>query len=913
MRRLLAAIFILESILFSAIDSAAWAATVRQRTQVAQPTVIARSAVGPAKVSVQGGTSIKPAAVTSMTSNQCRDTWFSCLDGFCLAENENGGRCLCSDSFSGLSKEWNDIEGADRAVAARAMGAVAQIESGAKAEYVETQTSRASARSRTLNSLWGETETATSKELADMSGGMRYSGAMELCRKSLPASCETEMDILQPLYSKNVRDDCAAFENAIKKRRDMSAQNQAASRGSVRAAAIQSIESTNKFNRGQCLIEYKKCMQDGEVCGEDWSECINGRIDTKKLICEKVLDNCTLVRDEIFPLFMRESGPAIAKAQLHQNSDIAGSCLADVSNCIVNACRDDIEAKGVDTMDSCLSRPEMARSFCKVELDRCEPMAPGLWDYAKIKLGAMRVDRCTEEVKECFADEGRCGEDWLKCIGLDYAAMHKMCPVDKLVVCKANNPNFDISDLDNMVMGIYLGLDNSALEECTKIAQDAMIQTCGSLDNCDGFDIVSGFGGNSLRQEQNGLEIKISGLVSWPLLKISDGASYAECVAGGNKNCDTYIPAGILDIDDYMSEYDKVNSGNSSARARVLEELEGLQAQMDAAYIRMESQPLLSQCLTGRDLSQITGKNERTSARFPNITRPYRLMIAHDLQRRAAENYSKKLEEMRSEIVKSGDLKNAQYACACEPMKVESTLAQAGVASNLSGLSPAQQSALRSTSFEQPFASELTVQRSVSDEEITALAGQHVTNEHGPQYLNIQYDMWSAFTPETRNCKVCSVVSICGEKEIVKANKEKLKELKKNIMAYTVGGAIVGGGIAVGAAALAAGITTTLAIGATTATVVGATAGTAALTATGITTVAGTVGTISATTAAATTTTAFSGAMAAAGASSAVPVVGWVVAAVIVVAAAFVAFGINNENWEHVCESDGQECSDIQM
>ena len=103
-------------------------------------------------------------------------------------------------------------------------------------------------------------------------------------------------------------------------------------------------------------------------------------------------------------------------------------------------------------MDACLARPDMARSFCKVQIDPCERMEPQIWDYVVSKLAAMRVDACTQEVKDCFTAEDRCGENFQNCIGMDFKYIHDICSLDKLLVCKQAYPNFKMEDLDSMLM-----------------------------------------------------------------------------------------------------------------------------------------------------------------------------------------------------------------------------------------------------------------------------------------------------------------------------------------------------------------------------------------------------------------------------------------------------------------------------
>ena len=46
---------------------------------------------------VSSGTSIASATTNTVVSEECRTKYYGCMDSFCMLDNTNGGRCLCSD------------------------------------------------------------------------------------------------------------------------------------------------------------------------------------------------------------------------------------------------------------------------------------------------------------------------------------------------------------------------------------------------------------------------------------------------------------------------------------------------------------------------------------------------------------------------------------------------------------------------------------------------------------------------------------------------------------------------------------------------------------------------------------------------------------------------------------------------
>jgi hypothetical protein len=538
-------------------------------------------------------------------------------------------------------------------------------------------------------------------DLSKMTGAKLYNGAHDLCLAQMPDSCRRDAVLLTQLYSAQIRSDCAAFGNAVAKMQVDVDEEYASAEKAVRDARLASFESANEYNRGECMLNFRKCMTGADVCGADWGNCVgfiaaenmqnNKRttnvsrekvahiakfeitdttmeiMDAKRNICEGVLDKCVAVRDNVWTDFLREVAPSLKLAELNAESQKRMSCLTDISSCIQKACKDDIEGKGVATMDSCLSRPEMARSFCKNQIETCERMEPLIWGYVTDKLASMRVDRCTEEVKTCFTD--RCGADFSQCIGMDYDYMHDICPLDKLVVCKQNNPNFSMSDIDSMLMGLYLNVDNAALENCQNLVETKMKEICDSTTDCNVFAADDKIGTGSLQSQKDGSVYRITGMISFGSIKIGGSA-------GEVKDSGVSLKAGQIGVKDYINTAMTKNTQikNLTGITETIDaELNNIAGTINRAVELIEKDPRISYCVNGRDLSQITGvkrgaNDSETEGRFPHLLDQTKMLIAQSALRKANENYTKKLNAEISKATRDASVDLAQYMCQMMPM-----------------------------------------------------------------------------------------------------------------------------------------------------------------------------------------------------------------------------------------------------
>ena len=766
---------------------------------------------------IQQGTTVRTKVEAKGLYDQaCYDAYFGCMDQFCVTDNASGGACNCSDNIIEYNEELASIESILDEAERLNTEELDRVKAGADADIIfsgerrydedgnildadeltaeeEKEKKRADLLALFNTNLYEEEDVfndGSMTNIADMIGKDLYNAANELCLAQVPESCAGDIVFLQQLYSRQITSDCLGYKNSLAQRRGEAENELASAESAIRVALQESFDNANKFDLGQCMVEFKKCMRTDDACGDTWENCVStiamenmqnnaatstagtkvATVETyditpstmeilnaKRPICEHVLDQCVAVRDMVWPNFLREAAPTIRVAETQAESKFRQSCLTTISDCIQTACRDDIAGKGVATMDACLSRPEMARSFCKVEIDPCERMEPLIWGYVEDKLAAMRVDACTQEVKDCFTDETRCGPNFENCIGMDYDYIHDICPIDTLVVCKANNPSFSMDDLDEMLMGLYLNIDNAMMDQCQNLVDLKMSEICGSTTDCNRFASDDTIGAGSVRSQKDGDVYRVTGMISFGSIKMGDIDGESTFDADGN--ADTLEP-GEIGVAEYIAKVRELNGDiesdnvdNEAIIATIEEELNNIAGTINRTIDLIESDPEIQYCIKGRDLSQITGEeDDSTAGRFPNLLNQVKMQIATAALRQAQDNYNEKFNTAVAEATRNASADLAQYMC-------QKIAENGGAGGSDVGMS---------TSLTTPYAISYEVGVGLTAEDL-AKGGAGVIQAGGATFTNGKYlggsgfedggmtkTVRATFNRDTRTCHICS-------------------------------------------------------------------------------------------------------------------------------------------------------------
>ena len=700
---------------------------------------------------VNNGTKVAGATANVVVNGDCKTKYYGCMDSFCMLDNINGGRCLCSSRNAELDKIAEEIQKLDEQSYAMATSGVERIQMGDGADSVDAMvddvtnslngTKKTKARSLNLDDwddYYEEDDNVFSEfddGIANLKGDALHSAVSDICLKQIP-ECSTNFSMLRMMYTQQIKSDCTAYENSLKQQKNASTRKLQTAQTAMREAALEQYQNANKYDLGQCTIRFKQCMQNTAGCGEDFSSCVSmsatanaqtkvgkknkaatytintgitnitiaaSTYDTlmaKKTICESVTKQCTDVKNKVWDAFLKDAAPELKSAELVAESNVRMNCISNISACFQKACKDNMDPNDPDgSYDLCLSRPQTMRSLCKIQIDQCVSAEPLILDYVYARLASMRVDACTKEVKSCLTDDNRCGKNYVNCIGLDTDTIINMCPSEKLTACNTDDKGKTLSqpdvyaNIENIITGIMLNIDNSFLVQCQNAANEAMIKVCGDSENCDNLVVDSGAGKRSFKYEVCQYDELTANNIHWngvcrdsldgiaaQDLKLPEGMGWAGKLSGtiywGNieyqENPDgtfalttpeQYIQKLIdggheVKNDEKQIIYERVYGG----------EINQLQNAINNAIKAIESDPKVQFCMTGR---QVQGLSDRTfgranAARFPNLTSQMRQTIVASAIKNARENYLKKYDEeiqrMMSDQVKAAQRIDADNA-----------------------------------------------------------------------------------------------------------------------------------------------------------------------------------------------------------------------------------------------------------
>lgn len=708
---------------------------------------------------IQSGTNVRAKVqATGVYDQECYEQYYGCMDNFCIVDNENGGSCSCSDESkkyeADLEKIRNTLAEAERISTEE----VEKVQAGANADIIfgdgerkynadgtvaklskNRRSEKPEAKTVEWSSIYDDEDDEEEEEI-NKTGRALYESANDLCTSQMPSSCSKDMKILTQMYSRQIVSDCKGLANSITQKKQEADNALKTAQAAVRGALKESLNESNKYTRGECMVEFKKCMRSEDACGSDWGQCVftiasenmqnnkakstkgtkvkinyditastMERLESKRFICERVLDSCVSVRDYVWDDFLRESAPAIRLAEQNIESQKRQSCLGDISTCIQKACKDDIAGKGTATMDACLSNPDMARSFCKVQIDPCERMEPAIWDYVVAQLSSMRVDACTAEVKSCLTDI--CGADYSKCVGLDTETIGYMCPEEKLIACMDDYDKDSVRDyVARVAQGIALQIDNDLFTACQKALDEAMVKVCGDTDDCTNFALDENAGSRSFKyqvckyDEIKGNEIvwtsdcrESADGISSKEVGQPDGKGWAGKLSGvvywgdieyklKNEKTGEY---GFTTVDEYIQRMEAVGQKIDKENRDVIVdlvygvEIRALENSVERTISAIESDPIVTYCMTGRQVegfdSKKFGKIGKNNARFPNLTQSMRERIATKALKKARENYNKKYDEemarmMQDQVKMAGEQNKNVATQICKDWAEKSTL-----------------------------------------------------------------------------------------------------------------------------------------------------------------------------------------------------------------------------------------------
>lgn len=433
-------------------------------------------------------TTTEPQAATTtavaVSEEDCREAYRTCMDEFCLLDESEGYRCACSSNIEKSKKLIQEIQKIQEEADKLYTEGVEREQLGAKERLVFGE-SDAAKKSSSVSGVnfweWLNTDTSDTEELdSDVYvGDSLYSMAHDLCKVKLD-SCVNRAEMEEVLYSRQIVADCKAFSSYLAEQKQNAQLNKRAAESAVRQARLAMLDTTNKYNRGQCLLAYRSCVADKGGCGANFENCLDADLLGRRAnACENVLDQCMAVRDYVLKDWEAEAEMILVDAAKYADKYRRQTCLAQIQVCLEDGC-------STATNSACLTDVNVAAGICPI-IDECNELVPGLKTVVGNKLGYLRTQFCQNDIDACLRD--KCGANFTapECVGKKTSEIVAMCPQSMFPSCK-NETQFDV-----IVSAAVLQMDYQMMQGCVNHFAEQLGNVCGTDMAClPSDDIVAG-------------------------------------------------------------------------------------------------------------------------------------------------------------------------------------------------------------------------------------------------------------------------------------------------------------------------------------------------------------------------------------------------------------------------------------
>ena len=408
-------------------------------------------------------------------AESCRDAYRACMDEFCLLDESEGNRCACSSNINQSKSLIQEIQEIQEEADLLYTEGVEREQLGAQAKLVFGESEAAQKSSRISGVSFTEWINSGTEDEASLGadsdiGDPLYAMAAEYCASELEA-CGDKAEMEEVLYARMVVQDCKNFESYLKDQKTIAQSNKRTAEAAVRQARLQMLDTTNKYNRGECLLAYRSCIADKGGCGVNFENCLDADLLQRRAnACENVLDQCMAVREYVLQDWQDESVSILAEAAKYADRNARGTCLARIQLCLEDSC-------STETNSACLTDVNVAAGICPV-ITECEEMIPGIKATVNDKLGYLRTQFCQNDIDSCLRD--RCGENFTapECVGKSALEIAELCPQDMFPSCK-NETQFDI-----IVQAAMLQMDYQMLQGCLNYFGEQLGAVCGTDMSC---------------------------------------------------------------------------------------------------------------------------------------------------------------------------------------------------------------------------------------------------------------------------------------------------------------------------------------------------------------------------------------------------------------------------------------------
>ncbi len=419
-------------------------------------------------------TTVTPDVGEQIASGDCRAAYRACMDEFCLLDESEGARCACSDNINQSKDLIQEILSIQEEADKLYTEGVEREKLGAQAKLVfgESEDAKKSSRVSGINFadwIGGTDEDEELGEDLDIGSGL-YAMASEYCAAEL-VSCGAKAEMEEVLYSRQIVSDCKSFDAYLKDQKTNALANKRTAESAVRQARLEMLDTTNKYNRGECLLAYRGCIADKGGCGTNFENCLDADLLGRRAnACENVLDQCLAVKSYVMADWAAESEMILADAAKYADRYARQTCMARIQACLEDGC-------ATGTNPACLTDVNVAAGVCPV-IGECEAMIPGITATVNSKLGYLRTQFCQNDIDKCLRD--KCGANFTapECVGKTANEIAALCPQDMYPSC-ATESQFDI-----IVQAVLLQMDYQLMQGCLNYFGEQLSAVCGTDMSC---------------------------------------------------------------------------------------------------------------------------------------------------------------------------------------------------------------------------------------------------------------------------------------------------------------------------------------------------------------------------------------------------------------------------------------------
>ncbi len=415
-----------------------------------------------------------PVPVPVVAPENCRDAYRQCMDEFCMLDETEGGRCACSDNISRSKKLIQDIQKIQSEADDLYTTGVEREKLGARAKLVFGESDAAKKNKSGIDfSAWlNDGADADDGELGDDAdiGQNLYSMAAEYCKSELK-NCGDRAAMEETLYSRMIVADCKSFETYLSDQKRDAEMNKKTAESAVRSARLEMLDTTRKYNRGECLLAYRSCIADKGGCGVNFENCLDeGLLSRRANACEDVLDQCMYDREYVLKDWEDESKLILVEAEKYADKNSRAMCLAKIQNCLEEGC-------STSTNSACLTDVRVAAGVCPI-ITECNEKIPGLQTVINDKLAYLQTKFCENDLDACLKD--KCGVDFTnpECVGKGSSEIAELCPQDMFPSCKG------AKQYDVLVSSAMLKMDYQLLTGCINQFAEKLTNVCGTDMAC---------------------------------------------------------------------------------------------------------------------------------------------------------------------------------------------------------------------------------------------------------------------------------------------------------------------------------------------------------------------------------------------------------------------------------------------